>query len=244
MKAVERFSAAVRSAVGKRSVSGAATDAGLPRDAIRYVLDGRDPRLSRAAEIAEALNIDFRLGPDPKDPIVGIPPWAQLLREDLELLINELRSSKVLPFIPTGEIATADDEFEPVRRYDQATLRLAAGSHSFSDIEPSVGEVRFRRDWLRAQHLQAANLVLLDATGDSMAPAIRDGDAILVDESRTKPVDGRVFAVRTVDGPLVKRLRRRSGRWWADSDNREHESRSISREDRLLGLVVWWAHTE
>ena len=151
---------------------------------------------------------------------------------------------KVLPFIPAGKSASLDDEFESVRRYDRSSLRLAAGSHSFSDIESAAGEVRFRRDWLRAHHLKAASLVLLDATGDSMAPAIRDGDSVLVDESRTKPVDGRVFAVRTVDGPLVKRLRRRSGRWWADSDNREHESRSISREDRLLGMVVWWAHTE
>lgn len=77
-----------------------------------------------------------------------------------------------------------------------------------------------------------------------MAPAIRDGDSILVDESRTKAVDGRVFAVRTVDGPLVKRLRKRSGGWWIVSDNQEHTSRPISPEDRLLGLVVWWAHTE
>ena len=64
MGAVERFRAAVREAVGKRSVASAATDAGLPRDAIRYVLDGRDPRLSRSAEIAEALDIEFRLGRD------------------------------------------------------------------------------------------------------------------------------------------------------------------------------------
>ena len=244
MGAVERFRAAVAEALGDRSPITVAKSSGIERHAIRRVIEGRNCSLARAAEIAAALDIDFRLGPDPKDPIVGIPPWAQLLREDLELLINELRSSKVLPFIPAGEIATDDDEFEPVRRYDQATLRLAAGSHSFSDIESAAGEVRFRRDWLRAQHLQAANLVLLDASGDSMAPAIRDGDSILVDESRIKPVDGRVFAVRTVDGPLVKRLRRRSGRWWADSDNREHESRSISSEDRLLGMVVWWAHTE
>ena len=213
------------------------------------MLDGRDPRLSRAAAIAEALDIDFRLGLDPEDSIVGIPPWAQLLRDDLAPLLAELRSKSgssgnVLHFVPAAGEAGAESEFEPVRRYDRSTLRLAAGAHSFSDSEAAAGEVRFRRDWLRAQDLRAANLVLLDAAGDSMAPTISDGDAVLVDESRTEPVHGRIFAMRTVDGPLVKRLRKRRGHWWADSDNKEYKPRSVSREDRLLGLVVWWAHTE
>ena len=91
MDTVERFRQAVREAVGKRSVASAATDAGLPRDAIRYVLDGRDPKLSRAAEIAQALDIDFRLRPDPSDPTEGMPSWARLIRDDLALLLAEIK---------------------------------------------------------------------------------------------------------------------------------------------------------
>ena len=39
-----------------------ATDVGLPRDAIRNVLIGHDPRLSRAAETADALDLHFCIG--------------------------------------------------------------------------------------------------------------------------------------------------------------------------------------
>ncbi len=38
----------------------------------------------------------------------------------------------------------------------------------------------------------------------------------------------------TPDGLLVKRLRKRKGRWWADSDNDVYEPRPISRSDRAL----------
>ncbi|MXY66979.1 MAG: hypothetical protein F4Y47_00260 [Acidobacteriia bacterium] len=62
MDTVERFRQAVREAVGKRPVAKVAVDAGLPRDAIRYVLKGRNPPLSRAAEIADALELDFAIG--------------------------------------------------------------------------------------------------------------------------------------------------------------------------------------
>ena len=148
------------------------------------------------------------------------------------------------PFEQPKAGASVAADFELVRRYGSDSVRLAAGAESVVDREPFPGEVMFRKDWLRVRHLEAANLALLDAIGDSMAPAIRDGDSVLVDESRIEPIHGRVFAMRTVDGPLVKRLRQRNGRWWADSDNQEHKPRPIFREDRLLGLVVWWAHTE
>ena len=92
MRAVERFQEAVRQAVGKRSVAGVASDAGLPRDAIRYVLEGRDPKLSRAAAIAEALDIDFRLGKDQGDSLAAAPSWARSLRDDVTQLLAEIRS--------------------------------------------------------------------------------------------------------------------------------------------------------
>ena len=45
------------------------------------------------------------------------------------------------------------------------------------------------------------------------------------------------------DELLVKRLRKRKGRWWANSDNSDYEPRPMEEEDEVLGLVVWWAHT-
>ena len=70
------------------------------------------------------------------------------------------------------------------------------------------------------------------------------GDAVLIDESCRSPRSGKIYGLQTPDGPLVKRLRKRKDRWWADSDNDAYKPRPIGRSDRTLGLVVWWAHTE
>ena len=45
----------------------AATDAGLPAHAIRFVLDGHEPKVGRAAEICRALGLEFYIGPPRQD---------------------------------------------------------------------------------------------------------------------------------------------------------------------------------
>ena len=46
----------------------------LPRDAIRYVLSGRMPRLDRVAQICEALGLEFYVGPPRPPPQKGTSP--------------------------------------------------------------------------------------------------------------------------------------------------------------------------
>ena len=58
----EDYRATIARALGGRSVAGSAIAHGLPRDAIRRVLRGHDPRLSRADDICRALGITFTLG--------------------------------------------------------------------------------------------------------------------------------------------------------------------------------------
>ena len=58
----EDYRATIARALGGRSVAGSATAYGLPRDAIRRVLRGHDPRLSRADAICRALGINFTIG--------------------------------------------------------------------------------------------------------------------------------------------------------------------------------------
>ena len=137
-----------------------------------------------------------------------------------------------------------DEDYESVRHYESEDVRLAAGTGTFADQEPVAGEVKFRTSWLRKRRLRAKDLFLVDVSGDSMEPAICDGDAALVDETHTSPRSGKIYALRTGDGPLVKRLRKRDHRWWADSDNDKHEPQPLDDRARIMGRVVWWAHTD
>ena len=135
-----------------------------------------------------------------------------------------------------------DDQHDYVPRYCD-DVRLAAGAGTAVESESVAGYVAFRRPWMRRHGLRAERCSLVDVTGDSMEEALFDGDWALVDHSRCDPADGEVFALRTLDGPVVKRLRIIDGRWWAISDNSQYDSRPLEGDDGIIGRVVWWART-
>ncbi|MDE0348401.1 MAG: hypothetical protein OXM56_01645 [Gammaproteobacteria bacterium] len=67
---MESFRAIVEKQLARRGTSAirAALGAGLTRDAIRSVLRGRSPSVDRAAEICEALDLEFYIGPPRPGP--------------------------------------------------------------------------------------------------------------------------------------------------------------------------------
>ena len=136
-----------------------------------------------------------------------------------------------------------DEQNDYVPRYCDE-VRLAAGvSTAALESESVASHVAFRRAWMRSRGLRAERCSLVDVTGDSMEEALFDGDSALVDHSRCEPVEGAIFALRTLDGPVVKRLHRIDDRWWAISDNSEHDSRPLDGDDAIIGQVMWWVHT-
>ena len=168
--------------------------------------------------------------------------------QELDRLRAQAAATAGLPDPDVSPIQSApgwhDEDFESVRRYESEDVRLAAGTGTFADQEPVAGEVKFRTSWLRKRRLRAKDVFLVDVLGDSMERTIFDGDAALVNETHTSPRSGKIYALRTEEGPLVKRLRKRDHRWWADSDNEEHEPQPLDDVARIMGRVVWWAHTD
>ena len=79
------------------------------------------------------------------------------------------------------------------------------------------GSMSMPRSWsnLRSKGLRAKRLSLADVMGDSMEPKYVEGDSVLVNHASAEPIEGKVFALRTLEGPLVKRLRQEEGQWWA-----------------------------
>ena len=148
------------------------------------------------------------------------------------------------PRVQCGDSNPPAHGYEYVRRYAD-DVRLAAGSGTTVENEQVAGHVAFRRDWMRGRGLRAERCSLVDVTGDSMEPELFDGDSALVDHSRCDPVEGEILALRTLEGPLVKRLRFHDERWWASSDNDSSENapRPLNADDRIIGRVVWWSHT-
>ena len=120
------------------------------------------------------------------------------------------------------------------------SIQASAGPGAAVDGEDAIGSFRFSLRWLREQGLQAARLSAIAVQGDSMEPALRDGDEILVEQAQ-RPLRDGIHVVR-VDGVLlVKRLElRRSGHITLLSDNGAYPAiERPAREVEVIGRVVW-----
>ncbi len=135
---------------------------------------------------------------------------------------------------PAGEVIR-------VPRYEAT---LAAGSGSWNDGRRQLDFVPFTPEFFRKRlgRSGASGCSILEGSGDSMAPAISDGDLIMIDEQDTQITDG-VFAF-VLDGlARVKRFRRRLDGVTIISDNPSYGSEDLPSDqlDRLnmIGRVVW-----
>ena len=165
----------------------------------------------------------------------GDPIPKEMRQEMLQALEQEMEDLR--------HQASEAGAYAYVPRYE---IWLAAGSGGIVHYEAPAGHVAFRRDWLDGKGLNEDHLSLVHIRGDSMAPAILDGDSALVDHSRREPRSGVVFALRTEDGLLVKRLMLHADGWWAESDNKDaddSDSRPLGDTDDVIGQIVWWART-
>ena len=139
-----------------------------------------------------------------------------------------------LPFARTG--------ITPVPLIENAAIAAGAGSNS--DDEYVLSYVPFRDDWMRRHNLNAKCCCVVEVVGDSMEPTLENRGSILVDFDRTTRQTNRIFAVRTEDGPIVKRLiRDDAGIWSLTSDNPAYPPLPWPPEAILIGQVMWTGKT-
>ena len=245
---------------------GAARRAGLPRDAIRSVLRGHPPNLLRATKICDALGLSLSVGSRQTVQRLGsvdaddsesrsLSPASDLERHTQGLVraVAAAGGDPIPPEMRTtasrGPVVRHDSGAVEARRLTEAEagsvaipfaadVRLSAGSgqpvwDETAEMSVSVARTALAA-WARPERLRCARVV-----GDSMAPTIGDGALVVLDSGRTEPLDGLVFGVHTVEGLVVKRLRRVDGRWHLENDNPVHESSPVTGEERILGQVAW-----
>ncbi len=101
--------------------------------------------------------------------------------------------------------AHASDNLMRVPRLD---IGASAGPGALSDQELAVGYMAFDSRWMRQiTSGAAADLSMIKVEGDSMEPALSDGDDLLVDtsDSAARLRDG-IYVLRREDTVIVKRL--------------------------------------
>ncbi len=141
-----------------------------------------------------------------------------------------------------GSLPAALQDFVFVPRYE---LRAGAGRGQLIENESVKGFLAFREDWVRSRlRRNPANLVVVEAFGDSMSPTIADGDILLVDVSEERVRGPAIYFVRAGSEALVKRIElKMDGSLLLKSDNPTYEPWAISSTEaadfKVLGKVVW-----
>lgn len=120
--------------------------------------------------------------------------------------------------------------------------RLCAGGGSFEVGSEIEGYYSFRKDWLSRKG-NADKMVLMDIFGNSMEPELKEGDVVLIDESKKDILAGSIYAVGIDDTIMVKRLEKRPKGLALLSENIKNETIYMEGEDlnrvRLIGKVLW-----
>lgn len=124
----------------------------------------------------------------------------------------------------------------------KVAARLSAGGGSFETMAEVEGRFSFRSDWIHSKG-SPERMVLMEVVGNSMEPELKEGDLVLIDESRRDVLAGGIYAVGVEDTVMVKRVEKRPGALVLHSDNPEYSPISFSGQEleavRVVGKVIW-----
>jgi len=129
----------------------------------------------------------------------------------------------------------------------KVTARLSAGGGSFETGAEVRGLYAFRSDWLRAKGTPD-KMVLMEVSGDSMEPMLRNGDTVLIDKGQAEILAGKVYGVGIEDTVVVKLVERLPGKLVLRSANPAYAPVEIDMSGdmadvvRIIGRVIWWCH--
>lgn len=217
-----------------------------PGEAGRWVKAQRESRGISAAELARRISGLAREAGDPtivSQQVVSkfeqgntkrMPAWARFVPEAFMVSDGETKED---PHLSTAFI----DSVVPVERLPNY---VGLGGGGTEDGEPGV--VLISRDLVeRELRASPADLMAMEAEGNSMEPDFRGGDQILVDKRRRSLAQPGAFCLWDGDGHVIKFLEK-----VPDSDpprvrvvslNPLYEPRErLVEEINLVGRVVWF----
>ena len=134
------------------------------------------------------------------------------------------------------------DEEDPYVNIPKVAARLSAGGGSFENDDRVEGYYSFSREWVSRKG-PADKMVLMDVTGHSMEPELRDGDTVMVNQASRDILAGAIYAVGIDDTILVKRLEKLPNTLVLQSDNKNYSPILLKGEElnsvSIIGRVIW-----
>ena len=163
--------------------------------------------------------------------------WILRLFRTFGLNPGWLESGTGQPYLKLSPAEEAEFKHIP-----KVKARLSAGGGSFEIGSEIEGYYAFRNQWLRTKG-NPERMVLMDIFGNSMEPELKDGDAVLIDESQKDIIAGAIFAVGVEDTILVKRIEKHPNKLVLRSDNKDYAPIFLEGTDcesvRMIGKIIW-----
>ena len=142
---------------------------------------------------------------------------------------------------PSAYLSAVSDEDQV--QVNVRELESAAGHGAVVDSERVMGQVAFRRTWMRSHGLSADQCSVIKVVGESMEPTLPDDCSILVNHAQRDLRRDRIFVLRTKAGLIVKRVNRNKNGWRLESDHPAWEPIPWPDGAQIVGEVKWCAKT-
>ena len=121
------------------------------------------------------------------------------------------------------------------------TARLGAGGGSHMVEADVQGHIAFRSSWLH-QKGRPRDMVLMQVIGDSMEPNIREGDYVLIDQSKQEIHTGGVYALGLEEAIMIKQVDKRPDELVIISANSKYSPIVLRGDEletvRIIGRVL------
>jgi phage repressor protein C with HTH and peptisase S24 domain len=165
--------------------------------------------------------------------------WVLNLYRRYGLNPDWVETGKGRIFIKQSAAGDKEPEHSVVRK---VRARLSAGDGSFETSPEISGHYLFQSEWLKRKG-QVSEMVLMDISGNSMEPELKNGDTVLIDISQKDILAGLLYAIGIDDTIMVKRIEKHPGKLVLRSDNMDYSPIIIEDKDmnsvRIIGKVVW-----
>ena len=198
-------------AFGKKSQAQFVRDTGFSGGAsmVSQHMSGNRPiNLASAKKYADWLSVPLEaISPAAAEALAALTPPSEYPKSD--------RTSALYP------VGISDEKNEYLISIRKVNLRLSAGISGFA-IENEIEDeqpITFKKSWFEKRGYIAEKLLALKIKGESMEPTLYEDDTVVINTLDITPKDGDVYAVNYEGEPVVKRLVRDIGQWWATSDN-------------------------
>jgi phage repressor protein C with HTH and peptisase S24 domain len=189
------------------------------------------------AELAEALDINRSAITQARKKDAIPSKWLLQLFRRYGLNPDWVETGAGPAFINPAPRESAD--FMQVPKVE---ARLCAGGGSFEAGSDILGYYSFQESWLRSKG-SPGKMVLMDIFGNSMAPEMKDGDTVLIDQDQNSILSGAIYAVGVDDTIMVKRLEKHPKTLVLLSDNKDYAPIHLKEGDaeslRIIGKVIW-----